>query len=369
MLKVLHFYKTYYPNSYGGIEQVIFQISEGARDHGIRSTVLSLSPRNNVSPIPIGLHYCEYSTINFKIASTPFSFSAISLFKKLASETDIIHFHFPFPFMDILHFFVNYTKPTIVSYHSDIIKQKFIMKIYKPLMHWFLKDVSHIVASSPNYVASSKVLNRYKPKVSVIPFGLNRSLYPIVNKNKEAEWKKKIGNKFFLFIGAFRYYKGLYVLIEAARITKYPVVLMGTGSEEAKIKKYSTDLGLSNVYFLGALPDEDKVTLLSACYSVILPSYLRSEAFGITLLEGAMYGKALITCEIGTGTTYVNIHRETGMVITPFNPEDLADAMYQLWKDPIQTRLYGIQALKRFNKLFTSTKMVKKYVELYRSII
>lgn len=45
MLKVLHFYKTYYPDTFGGIEQVIYQLSESGLNFGVESTVLSLSKR------------------------------------------------------------------------------------------------------------------------------------------------------------------------------------------------------------------------------------------------------------------------------------------------------------------------------------
>lgn len=47
MLKVLHFYKTYYPDTFGGIEQVIYQLSESGLNFGVESTVLSLSKRGD----------------------------------------------------------------------------------------------------------------------------------------------------------------------------------------------------------------------------------------------------------------------------------------------------------------------------------
>jgi hypothetical protein len=43
-LKVLHFYKTYFPDSFGGIEQFIFQLAHGSAKRGVDVEVLSLSP-------------------------------------------------------------------------------------------------------------------------------------------------------------------------------------------------------------------------------------------------------------------------------------------------------------------------------------
>ncbi len=369
MLKVLHFYKTYYPDSYGGIEQVIFQLCEGSAAQDVQSTVLALSPRGTIDCQSYFHHKVAYSGINFELSSTPFSLKAISDFKRLAAQADVIHYHFPYPFMDMMHFLVGSKKPTVVTYHSDIVKQKRFLKIYKPLMYRFLGSVDHIVASSPNYIKSSPVLQRFLPKVSVIPFGLDKASYPVVDEQRRNAWRERIGERFFLFIGAFRYYKGLPTLLEAMAIARYPLVLIGVGPMEAELKKYVTDRGLKNIHFLGAVNDEDKVALLELCYSVVFPSHLRSEAFGITLLEGAMYGKPLITCEIGTGTKYVNIHKETGLVVPPSDHVELADAMRQLWINQPLAAHFGHNALVRFHNLFTSNRMVDSYVSLYRRLI
>ncbi|HEN3635988.1 TPA: glycosyltransferase family 4 protein [Yersinia enterocolitica] len=369
MLKVLHFYKTYYPDSFGGIEQVIFQLCEGGASKGIDSTVLSLSKRSGIINKKIGTHTVYCSPVNFEVASTPFSFQAIKDFKKLAQQSDIIHYHFPFPFMDMVHFISGINKPTVVSYHSDIVKQKNILKIYTPLMNLFLGSVSRIVAASPNYVATSATLKKFSRKVSVIPYGLDEDSYPTPLPERIDFWKSKFGTRFFLFIGAFRYYKGLHILIEAAKNSSYPIVIVGAGPIESELKKQAEKLDIQNIYFLGAVSDEDKASLLSLCYAVVFPSNLRSEAFGITLLEGAMYGKPLISSEIGTGTTFINIDQQTGLVVPPSDPVALRTAMDQLWDDIELSERFGRNARNRYLENFTSEKMVSSYIDLYNEII
>ncbi|MGE4686075.1 glycosyltransferase family 4 protein [Yersinia enterocolitica] len=369
MIKVLHFYKTYYPDSFGGIEQVIFQLCEGGASKGIDSTVLSLSKRSGIINKKIGTHTVYCSPVNFEVASTPFSFQAIKDFKKLAQQSDIIHYHFPFPFMDMVHFISGINKPTVVSYHSDIVKQKNILKIYTPLMNLFLGSVSRIVAASPNYVATSATLKKFSRKVSVIPYGLDEDSYPTPLPERIDFWKSKFGTRFFLFIGAFRYYKGLHILIEAAKNSSYPIVIVGAGPIESELKKQAEKLDIQNIYFLGAVSDEDKASLLSLCYAVVFPSNLRSEAFGITLLEGAMYGKPLISSEIGTGTTFINIDQQTGLVVPPSDPVALRTAMDQLWDDIELSERFGRNARNRYLENFTSEKMVSSYIDLYNEII
>ncbi|MFP1920152.1 glycosyltransferase family 4 protein [Lonsdalea quercina] len=366
MLKVLHFYKTYYPDTFGGVEQVIFQLSETVSGRDISVTTLTLTPRGNIDAGVVGSHSSYYSKTSFEVASTPFSFNAIKKFRKLAEQADIIHYHFPYPFMDILHFISGVRKPSIVSYHSDIVKQKFALKIYSPLMNKFLSSVDYIVASSPNYLASSSTLQKFSSKVKVIPYGLDRNLYQSVGAERFDYWRKRLGERFFLFVGAFRYYKGLDVLLNAMEGVDYPLAIVGIGSLELELRKQAEDLGLKNTHFLGLLSEEDKIALLQLCCGVVFPSHLRSEAFGITLLEGAMYAKPLISCEIGTGTTYINIDGETGIVVPPEDPGALRLAMTTLWENPLLAKDYGEKALARFNRLFTSEKMAQSYIELYQ---
>ncbi len=148
-----------------------------------------------------------------------------------------------------------------------------------------------------------------------------------------------------------------------------PVVLVGTGALEKELKLQAQQLKLRNIHFLGALTDEDKCVLLELCLAVVFPSHLRSEAFGITLVEGAMYSKPLISSEIGTGTTYININNETGLVVPPSNPTTLRAAMLTLWNNPQLAFRLGNNARIRYERLFTVDKMVRRYAELYRSLI
>lgn len=369
MIKVLHFFKTYYPQTMGGIEQVIFQLAEGCAKHGIESEVLYLSDQGGARGERIANHLTHRSKLNLHVASTGLSLSAFKDFSELAEQADIVNYHFPWPFMDVVHFASRINKPTVVTYHSDIVKQKTLLKLYKPLMCRFLKDVNCIVASSPNYVESSPVLSQFTGKVSVIPFGLDKKTYIQPSFDKIAYWRAQLGERFFLFVGALRYYKGLNFLIEAAQKTQLPVVILGAGPLELELKEQVASLRINNVVFLGALPDDDKIALLSLCYAFVFPSHLRSEAFGISLLEAAMYGKPLISCEIGTGTTFINISGETGFVIPPRDSAALADAMIKLWGQPDLASDMGRAAYVRCENVFSVESMVSSYAELYRGLI
>jgi rhamnosyl/mannosyltransferase len=368
-MRVLHFYKTYYPDSVGGIEQVIRQMCVGTGRLGVSNTVLSLSREKNLVPIAFEGHTVHRVPLDFELASNACSLASIGALARLAREADVVHYHFPWPFMDLAHFIARVRKPTVVTYHSDIVRQKKLLRLYQPLKQRFLGSVDAIVATSPNYMESSPVLERYRDKTRIITYGLDQRTYPQPDPARLAQWRERIGPKFFLFVGVLRYYKGLHGLLEAVAGTSYPVVIVGAGPEEAALKARALSLGLKHVFFVGAVGEEDKVALMTLCYALAFPSHLRSEAFGISLLEGAMYGKPMISCEIGSGTTYINIDGETGLVTPPDDPQALRAAMRTLWDNPEMARAMGARAEARFHEVFTARQMAANYTALYREVV
>lgn len=368
-MRILHVYRTYFPDSQGGLEEVIRQICLNSKRHGVDSRVLALS--NDARPRIVRREEGRVyrARLDAEVASCSLSFSALRTFKRLVDWADIVHYHFPWPFADLLHFMGRVTKPSLLTYHSDIVRQRFLGRLYGPLMRRFLGSVDRIVCTSPNYFATSDVLSRYSHKVSVVPIGLNEDSYPAVDADKLAATAAKYGSGFFLFVGVLRYYKGLHILLDAIKGADFPVVVVGSGPTEDELKTQAHRLQLDNVTFAGNVNDETKVALFKLSKAVVFPSYLRSEAFGVTLLEGAMYGRALISTEVGSGTSHVNVDNETGFVVTPGSVPDLRKAMDQIHHRPDLTEMLGQRARVRYETLFTGDLMGARYTRIYRELL
>lgn len=368
-LRVLHVYKTFYPDTTGGVEVVLSQLMRNLSSMGIESRLFVLSSEPTPSPAEMfGAQIFRLQT-SVSLSSNPMSLRALLAFRKHVHWADIIHYQFPWPFADLLHLMHGTARPSLVSYQSDIVRQKHLMRLYRPLMDRFLGSVDRICATSASYSQTSPVLPRFKSKVKVIPNGLDQITLPHAPVSLRERWRSQLGQGFFLFVGVLRYYKGLHTLISAAQFVSGRIVIAGTGSDELNLKSQAAALGIQNVSFVGHVTDEDKAALLELCGVFVFPSHLRSEAFGMSLVEASMFSRPMISCEIGTGTSFVNLHGVTGLTVPPENPQALASAMCNLYQNDDLRKKMACAARQRYEALFTGERMASAYLAQYQELM
>ena len=205
-------------------------------------------------------------------------------------------------------------KPSIILYHSDIIKQKRAAYLYEPLRRLFFRRADRIVATSPQYAASSAILAKEsRKKLRTIALAVAPDS---VEPDTQVLETFGLGHEpYVLFVGALRYYKGLHTLIEAASRIPAKIVIAGIGRDEESLKQLAHTRQTGNIIFAGKITDAQKRALLEHATVFAFPSCQRSEAFGMALAEAAMYGVPMVSCSIGTGTSFVNRdgrHRDLG---------------------------------------------------------
>ncbi len=370
-MKILQIYKDYYPPVKGGIEGHINVLANGLKEHGIDVEVLVSNTSVRLEREVIdGILITKVPQLG-RFASASLNMTFSFWIKKLGKRADILHFHFPNPTAEISYLISGLKKPVIVTYHSDIIRQARLLKLYTPFLRKFLDQAYTIVVTSPNYLNFSPFLGNYRSKCRLVPFGIDLSVFsPKKLSGEISEIRVQHGSPLLLFIGRFRYYKGLHVLINAMLHIDAKLLLIGGGPLEHPLKEKVARNHLGEkVVFLGELSDPEKIAYLHASNVFVLPSVFRSEAFGIVQLEAMASSKPVVCTELGTGTSFVNLHQQTGLVVPPDNPDALADAINHLLENPDLRKAYGKAGFQRVQEFFSKDKMIADIISLYRELL
>ena len=368
-MNVLHVFKTAFPFTQGGLEESIRQIclNSGVAADGI--DVACIAPKGaRASVTDAGYARLLAYPAEIRLSTCPVALRMLGPLWQAFDRYDVVHLHAPWPFAELAALLRPGGRARrVVTYHADIVNRDMLAAAYRPFITRVLNGCDAVVATSEPYIDSSPVLSRLKRRPMVVPLGIDPASYPEPEPDRIAAWRDRLGDGFFLFLGVLRYYKGLDILAEASRHVAAPTVIVGDGPERPRIEALAA--GRDDLICTGHLPDADKVALLHLARAVVLPSTKRGEAFGISLLEGAMASRPLVSTALGTGTDIVNRHGETGLVVPPADPAALADAMRRLESEPANAAALGRAARRRFETQYTGETMGAAYADLYKGLL
>jgi glycosyltransferase involved in cell wall biosynthesis len=282
---------------------------------------------------------------------------------------DLVHLHFPFPLGEFANLLCGRSRHSIVTYHSDIIRQKYLFKAYKPFLSMTLKRARFILVTSPRMIETSRVVSLFSDKCRVVPYGIDLDRFKNADTGLTARLRSKYdGAPLVMFVGRLRWFKGLDYLLAAMRLVDGRLLIVGEGAEEERLKRRVSAEGLEQkVLFLGEIPNEQMPEYYGLCDVFVLPSSHRSESFGIVQIEAMACGKPVISTELGTGTSFVNLHEKTGLVVPARDSGLLAQGINRLLQDGSLRREFGRNASRRAEE-FSSQSLNEKLVEIYREV-
>jgi glycosyltransferase involved in cell wall biosynthesis len=362
-MQILHVYKDYNP-VLGGIENHMKELAEAqvAADHQV--TVLVTNPGKEVGlAVMNGVRVVRVPRLA-TVASTPISPTfPLSLRRQPA---DIVHLHFPYPIGEVSQLAAGRHRPYVITYHSDVVRQQSMLRFYRPLLWRVLRGAARILATSPQYIASSPFLSQLKEKCTVVPLGINPRPYQSAEPLLPPSGKPRL-----LFVGRHRYYKGVGDLIQALPlIAGAELLLPGIGPMQETWRKLAAEVGVADrISFLGEVSNDDLPRLYASADLFVLPANARSEAFGIVLLEAMAAGLACVTTELGTGTSFVVQDGVTGLVVPPQEPPALAAAVNRLLADDELRRRMGENGRQRVLEQFTIERVAHQVESVYRAVL
>jgi phosphatidyl-myo-inositol dimannoside synthase len=137
-------------------------------------------------------------------------------------------------------------------------------------------------------------------------------------------------------------------VLDAMPDTAYLVV--GHGPREEFLRELAHETGVAaNVVFCGTVPDHELAAYYTACDVFVMPSREVDgdiEGFGITFMEAAACGKPSVGGRTG-GIAEAVVDGETGLLVDPDSPDEIADAVIRLLTDTDLANRMGMAGRRR----------------------
>jgi len=368
-MRVLHVFKTSSRVSFGGGETFIDHLCRHTGRLGAQNTVFALNPREASQTIQTPDYRLVQTRQNFSLASTGFSIAGVAELSRQIRAHDVVHYHSPNPYAELLAVAGQNATPALATHHADAVRYPLLRAPYALLQRAFYARMDRVIATSDAYVETSPMLQRLSDKVRSIPIGISEGDLATPSAGERQGWAKRFPAPFALFLGALRPYKGLPTLLEAVRGTEIPLVIAGTGELAGLVERELSRPGYESVTYVGSVGEEAKAALLSLCHCYVMPSINRSEAFGIGLLEASVFGKPLVSSRLGTGTSLVNEHGVTGVEVSPGSAIELRAVLLKLLGEPETAAMMGAAARDRVRRLFSAEQQARAYMEVYQSLM
>ena len=365
-VRVLHVGK-FYPPHMGGIETHLQTLcNELRKSVEVRVAVASddrSAIEENVAGVPV-----HRTPTWLTLASTPLCPGLVSELRKYRGE--ILHLHLPNPMAVMAYLVSGYPGPVVVTYHSDMVRQKILGKMFEPFLDRALRRSAAVIATSPNYLQSSAVLARHRDRCHVIPLGIEVESFQRPDSQAVSHLRQKYGDRLIVSVGRLVYYKGFEYLIRAMQTIDASLLIIGEGPLNGKLIALARELGVADrVHLLGRVEHD----LLVACYHAAsvfaLASIARSEAFGITQIEAMAAGLPVVNTSLDSGVPFVSVHEQTGLTVPPEDPDALAGAINRLLADEPLRQSLGQAARLRAQQEFSTETMTARTVRLYQDVM
>lgn len=367
-MKVLQLGK-FYPVR-GGVEKVMWDITDGLSAKGVWCDMLCADfDGTGERIVPLNDNgRCIVVPSQGMLASTMISPKMISWMRSRSNEYDIVHVHHPDPMACLALRLSGFKGKVVLHWHSDILRQKFFLKFYRPLQSWLIKRADRILCTSPVYAEESEPLRNSRNKISVLPIGIDR-VQP--DPEGEAGIRARYGDKKIVYsLGRLIGYKGYQYLVEAASYLsdEYVVVIGGDGPLREELESKIENLGLGGkVSLVGRVEDSDLAAWYGACDVFCLSSIWKTEAFAIVQVEAMSCGKPIVATRIpGSGVSWVNRDGFSGLNVEPRDAKALADAIMEICGEDYGK--FSAGARERFAETFTKEIMIDNCLKIYETL-
>src|SRR3984885_5054634 len=364
-LRVLQVGK-FYPPHMGGIETHLQALCGALRDHADVRVIVSSEDRNTIEETVDAVPVARLATL-LTAFSTSISPGMVSRIRHSGAE--LVHIHLPNPAAVLAYLASGHRGPMVVTYHSDTVKQKVLGRMFEPLLHAALRRSAAIIATSPNYLATSAVLQAFCDRCHVIPYGIDTTQFEQCDSDAVRSVRARYGERLVISVGRLVYYKGFDVLIRAMASVRGKLVIVGDGPLRGELQALAARLGVTDkVVFAGEINNAGVTPYYHAADLFALASVARSEAFGIVQIEAMAAGLPVVNTSLDSGVPFVSLDGQTGLTVPPGNPQALAVAINRLLDDDGLRQSLGQAGVRRARQEFSLDSMLSRTLQLYANV-
>ena len=366
-----HVNKYFFPPHLGGVEQSLnlLTTSLAAEGHEVSAIVANEEPRTVHEDVG-GVDVLRLAR-SIAVGSTPIAPGMPGAIRDATTgerATEVLHFHFPYPWGDWSWLLSGAKGPAVMTYHADIVRQKRMLVAYAPVLRRVLERVDRIIVGAPQIAENSPFVSRHLDKVRVVPFAIdtNRLVDNAEMDARVATSREGRTRPLVLFVGRLIYYKGVSVLVEAMQHVDADLVIIGRGPLEDELREKAVALGISDrLTFLAPVDDAELAAWYRAADVFCLPSTAPTEAYGLVQLEAHACGTPVVSTDLPTGVPFVNLDGITGLIVPVGDARALADALSTLTTDAELRARLGRQARERVFSEFSVSTMVERTLAVY----
>ncbi len=355
----------FYPPYKGGMETHLRDLCRAIAPYADVHVLVSNTTRQTVrefdGEIPVE-RIASWATVS----SAPISPGMVNAIR--SSRADIVHLHCPNPTAVASYLASRHRGDVVITYQSDIIRQRVLRYIYEPLFNRLAAKAKAIVCLSPNYIESSATLRRIRHKCHVIPHGIDPQRFADFDPHAVSAIRARYGTRIVLGLGRLVYYKGFEFLIRAVAGTDATLLIIGTGPLRDQLLDVARECGvLERVHLLGEV--DDVIPYYRAAQVFALPSVARSEAFGIVQVEAMACGTPVVNTNLDSGVPFVSLDGTSGLTVPPADVAALRHAITLILDDPQLRTRFSNGARQRVRQHFTLDAMAQKTLLLYQRIL
>ena len=350
----------------GGIETHLQVLCRELAKHVDVSVLVANDGARDVVDEDCGIRVTRAGT-RFHVSTAPVCPSLPGHIRRAGA--DILHLHHPNPTAVLAYLASGHRGPVVITYHSDIVRQRVAGAAFGPLLRRALGRAHTIIATSPDYVESSPVLSAHRRRCRVIPYGIPFEQFASAEASAVAALRARYGRRVVISVGRLIYYKGFEYLIRAMTEVEGHLLIVGDGPLRGELEALARRLGVSGrVTLLGEIQNRDVTPFYHASDVFALASTARSEAFGIVQLEAMAAGLPVVNTRLASGVPFVSPDGVSGITVPPEDPSALAEAINRLLDDSGLRETFGAAGRRRVAEEFSAEVMAARTLDLYREI-